>query len=88
MLATDDSDTVMLTITINAGNAIEGQGNALRNGRAIVRFGETCSSDKFVEVTLQRLQQEDDRSRKQRSPVAATGLFFTERFKRLSGGRP
>ena len=41
MLATDDSDMVMLTI--NAGNAIEGQGNALRDGRAIVRFGETYS---------------------------------------------
>ena len=41
---------------VNAGDAIEGQGNALGDGRAIVRFGETYSSDKFVEVTFQRLQ--------------------------------
>ncbi len=46
----------MVMLTINAGNAIEGQGNALRDGRAIVRVGETYSSDKFVEVKLQRLQ--------------------------------
>lgn len=54
MLETDNSG--MVTLTINAGDAIAGQGNALRDGRAIVRFGETYSSDKFVEVTLQRLQ--------------------------------
>ncbi len=54
MLATDGSG--MVTLTINAGDAIAGQGNALGDGRAIVRFGETYSSYKFVEVTLQRLQ--------------------------------
>ena len=54
MLSTDDSG--MVTLIINAGDAIEGQGNALGDGRAIVRFGETYSSDKFVEVTFQRLQ--------------------------------
>lgn len=54
MLSTDNSG--MVTLTINAGDAIEGQGNALGDGRAIVRFGETYSSDKHVEVTLQPLQ--------------------------------
>ena len=54
MLATDNAGLVALTI--NAGDAVEGQGNALRDSRAIVRFGETYSSDKFVEVTFQPLQ--------------------------------
>ena len=54
MLATDNSG--MVTLTINAGDAIAGQGTALRDGTAIVRFGETYSSDKHVEVTLQPLQ--------------------------------
>lgn len=54
MLATDNSG--MVTLTINAGDAISGQGNALRDGRAIVQFGETYSSDIYVEVTLQPLQ--------------------------------
>ena len=54
MLATDNSG--MVTLTTNAGDAIAGQGNALCDGGAIVRFGETYSSDKYVEVTLQPLQ--------------------------------
>ncbi len=41
-----------VTLTINAGTAVEGQGNALKAGKAVVTFDEDYSSAQRVQVTF------------------------------------